>query len=92
VCLGRGWRRCRQRIVEIERAVGIRYQGIDIDGGFRIDMLVERTLVVEMKAVETFFPVHGAHLLTYLRLAGLKTGLLNFNGRSMRLGIRRVVL
>jgi GxxExxY protein len=79
--------------VEIERAVGIRYKGIDLDCGFRIDVLVERILFVEIKAVEAWLPVHEAQLLTYLRLSGLKTGLLlNFNSRSMRHGIRRIVL
>ncbi|HEU4663424.1 MAG TPA: GxxExxY protein [Dokdonella sp.] len=79
--------------VEAERAVGIRYKGIDLACGFRIDILVERSLVVEIKAVEAWMPVHDAQVLTYLKLAGLKTGLLlNFNCRSMRHGIRRIVL
>jgi GxxExxY protein len=56
-------------------------------------MLVERALVLELKAVETLLPIHEARLLTYLKLSGLKTGLLlNFNSRSMRNGIRRMVL
>ena len=80
-------------LVEVERAVGIRYKDIDFDCGFRIDMLVERTLIVEIKAVEAWLPVHEAQVLTYLKLSGLKTGLLlNFNSRSMRHGIRRIVL
>jgi GxxExxY protein len=73
-------------------AVGILYKGIEIECGFRIDLLVERTLVVEIKAVERWLPVHEAQLLTYLKLTGMKTGLLNFNSRSMRHGIRRIVL
>ena len=80
-------------LVEVERAIGIRYKDIDLDCGFRIDMLVERTLIVEIKAVEAWLPVHEAQVLTYLKLSGLKTGLLlNFNSRSMRHGIRRIVL
>jgi len=79
--------------VEVERAVAIHYKGVDLDCGFRIDILVERTLIVEIKAVEVRLPVHDAQLLTYLKLSGLKTGLLlNFNSRSMRHGIRRIVL
>jgi len=79
--------------VEVERAVAIHYKGVDLDCGFRIDILVERTLIVEIKAVEVRLPVHDAQLLTYLKLSGLKTGLLlNINSRSMRHGIRRIVL
>lgn len=79
--------------VEVERPIGIRYKEIEIECGFRIDMLIERALIVELKAVEVVLPIHEAQLLTYLRLSGLKTGLLmNFNSRVLRKGIRRLVL
>ena len=79
--------------VEVERPVGIRYKAIELECGFRIDMLVERELIVELKAVEVLLPIHEAQLLTYLKLSGLKTGLLiNFNNKILKNGIRRLVL
>jgi GxxExxY protein len=62
-------------------------------GEYRLDLLVEETVVLEVKAVERFDPVHEAQLLTYLRLTGKRVGLLiNFNRRLLRDGIKRVVL
>jgi GxxExxY protein len=78
---------------EGERAVRIRYKGIDFECGYRVDILVEDELIVELKAVDALLAIHEAQLLTYLKLSGLKTGLLvNFNSRSLRKGIRRLVL
>jgi GxxExxY protein len=69
----------------------VRYDGEILDAGYRIDLLVERAIIVEVKSVEKLMPLHTAQLLTYLRLAGLKTGLLiNFNVAHLREGIRRV--
>lgn len=71
----------------------IRYKGVDLECGFRMDLLVEGRLVVELKAVEALMPVHSAQLLTYLRLSGLRKGLLvNFNDKILRNGIRRMIL
>jgi GxxExxY protein len=68
------------------------YGGLEIDGGFRVDILVEGLVIVEIKAVEKLLPVHKSQLLTYLRLSGCKLGyLLNFNIPHMRDGITRVV-
>lgn len=79
--------------VETERALGIRDKGVDLDCGFRVDVLVEGKLIVELKAVDALLPIHEAQLLTYLRLSGLKVGLLmNFNSQVLRNGIRRLVL
>lgn len=79
--------------VETERAIGIRYKQIELNCGFRIDVLVEEELIVELKAVDALLPIHEAQLLTYLRLSGLKIGLLmNFNSRVLRNGVRRLVL
>lgn len=79
--------------VETERAIGVRYKQIELDCGFRVDVLVEEELVVELKAVDALLPIHEAQLLTYLRLSGLKIGLLmNFNSRVLRNGVRRLVL
>lgn len=70
----------------------MRYGGLEIDGGFRVDILVEGSIIVEVKAVEKLLPVHKSQLLTYLKLSGCKLGyLLNFNVPHMRDGIKRVV-
>jgi GxxExxY protein len=69
------------------------YDDLKLEAGFRIDLLVERQLIVELKAVEGLLPVHQAQVLTYLKLSGYRLGLLiNFNVPVLREGIRRVVL
>jgi GxxExxY protein len=69
----------------------VRYDGETLDAGYRIDLLVERAIIVEVKSVEKLMPLHTAQLLTYLRLAGLETGLLiNFNVAHLRDGVKRV--
>ena len=74
-------------------AIPIRYDGIQLDAGLRLDLLVENCLVVELKAVEELLPVHQAQLLTYLKLTGHRLGLLvNFNIPLIRDGIKRIVL
>jgi GxxExxY protein len=68
------------------------YDGIRMDSGYRIDLLVEDLLIVELKCVESLLPIHKAQLLTYLRLANKPIGLLlNFNGVHLRDGIKRVL-
>ena len=68
------------------------YDGINLDVGYRIDMLVNDRVIVELKAVERLLPIHTAQLLTYLKLSNLRLGfLLNFNVEHMRQGIKRVV-
>ena len=77
-------------VVAIEIAVPIDYRGARLDCGYRIDLLVEDTIVVEVKAVERLLPVHDAQLLTYLKLARKRLGfLINFNVPKIRDGIRR---
>ncbi len=77
--------------VERQAAVPIAYKNIVIDNAFRIDLLVERQLVVELKSVERMAPVHGKQLLTYLRLLELPLGLLiNFGQETFRDGVKRV--
>jgi GxxExxY protein len=72
--------------------VPLSYKGHDL-GEYRLDLLVEEAVVVEVKAVERFDPVHEAQLLTYLRLTGKRVGLLiNFNQRLLREGIKRRVV
>jgi GxxExxY protein len=69
----------------------VRYDGETLDAGYRIDLLVERAIIVEVKSVEKLMPLHTAQLLTYLRLAGLETGLLiNFNVAHLRDWVKRV--
>ena len=78
--------------VERQVALPVRYGDLDIDGGFRVDILVEGLVIIEVKAVDKLAPVHKSQLLTYLRLGECKLGyLLNFNVPHMRDGIRRVV-
>ena len=78
--------------VETQLKLPIIYQGIKIDAGYRVDMLVQDSLILELKAMERLLPVHEAQLLSYLRMSGLKLGLLiNFNQKLLRDGIRRVV-
>lgn len=72
--------------------VPIRYEGLKIDNGYRIDLLVGDRVVVELKAVEAILPVHRSQLLSYLRLGGFKLGyLLNFHVTRMRDGVVRMV-
>jgi GxxExxY protein len=73
--------------------VPVVYKGTRLECGYRIDVLAENTVVVEIKAVEVFNPVHQAQLLTYLRLGGWKLGLLvNFNVAVLKDGVQRYVL
>ena len=68
------------------------YDGLRLDSGFRIDLLVEDLVVVELKCVDTLFPIHKAQLLTYLRLSNKPIGLLlNFKVVHMRDGIQRIL-
>lgn len=78
--------------VERQVEVPLLYRGRNLDCGYRIDLLVDKSLIVEVKAVEKLHPVHSSQLLSHLRLAKLKLGLLiNFHEQSLRNGIKRVV-
>ena len=71
----------------------LRYKGEELDCGYRIDLLVGSDVIVEIKSVISLLPIHEAQLMTYLKLAGKRTGLLiNFNVQQLRDGIRRFVL
>ena len=75
-----------------QRPVSLEYKGVSLGDGFRLDILVNDLLLAEIKAVEQVLPLHEAQLLTYLRLTGKKLGLLiNFNTRTLKDGIKRVV-
>ncbi|SEJ64161.1 GxxExxY protein [Dyadobacter koreensis] len=78
--------------VEKQKVLPVVYETITLESGFRIDLFVERKVIVELKAVESLDQVHLAQTLTYLRLSNCKVGLLiNFNVVSLKSGIRRVV-
>jgi GxxExxY protein len=78
--------------VQSQVAMPIRYEEVQLDVGFRLDLLVEERVVVEVKAIEKLLPVHMAQLLSYLKLGDFRLGyLLNFNVPHMRDGIKRVV-
>jgi GxxExxY protein len=72
--------------------VVVLYKGLRLDCAYRLDLLIEDELVVEIKAVDKLAPIHEAQLLTYLRLSGLRVGLLmNFNTTRLKDGLRRMV-
>jgi GxxExxY protein len=78
---------------ERQHPLSVEYKGIKLECGYRLDLLVENTVVVEVKAVSAIEPIHEAQLLTYLRIGGWKVGLLlNFNVPFLKNGIRRRVL
>jgi GxxExxY protein len=78
--------------VDRQQPVRIRYAGLQVADAFRIDLLVENHLILEIKSVERLAPVHSRQLLTYLRLADLPLGLLmNFGGATFREGLKRIV-
>jgi GxxExxY protein len=83
----------KQRLrVRSQVIVPVRYEELIVDNGYRIDVLVEDAVVLELKAVATILPVHRGQLLSYLRLGGFKLGfLLNFHVVHMRDGIVRMV-
>ena len=84
----------KMRNLKVDRQVSlpIDYDGVRIDGGLRMDVVVDSSVIVEIKAVEEIHPVHKAQLLTYLKLTGYRLGLLvNFNVPLIRDGITRVV-
>ena len=79
--------------VERQKPMPVVYKGIRLDLGFRLDLLIEKKVVVELKSVDSIAPVHEAQILTYLRFSKVKTGLLiNFNVTVLKNGIRRLVL
>ena len=78
---------------EREKILPLEYKGASLESGFRVDFLVEKKVLVELKAVDKVLPIHQAQVLTYLKLLNLKLGiLLNFNVPLMREGIKRLAL
>jgi GxxExxY protein len=78
---------------ERQRPLPVIYKSVRLDCGYRMDVVVEDRLILELKTIERLLPVHSAQLLTYLRLSGIRTGLiLNFHAPVLRDGIKRMVL
>lgn len=78
--------------IERQKILPVKYRGVNLDCGYRIDLLVEDFAIVELKVVEKLEAIHEAQLLSYLKLSGAPIGLLlNFNVIELRRGIRRLV-
>ena len=79
-------------LFEKQKPLSIDYKGKKLDCGYRLDIVVEKAIIIELKSCEKIEPIHKAQLLTYLKLSGLNLGLiLNFNEPLMRDGIVRIV-
>ena len=78
--------------VQAQLALPVIYDEIKLDAGYRIDLLVEDTVIVELKAIDNLLPIHEAQILSYLKLSGKKLGLLiNFNVKLLINGVKRLV-
>jgi len=79
--------------VQQELQLPVEYEGMKIEAGYRMDLVVDGLLVAELKAVESILPVHEAQLITYLKLSGIKLGfLVNFNAPLLKDGLQRFVV
>ncbi len=79
-------------LVEQQKPLPIVYRGVNLDCGYRLDLLVEKEVIVELKSVDKLLPIHKAQLMSYLKLSGCKVGLLiNFNVEVLKGGIVRIV-
>ena len=75
-----------------QKHLPVQYKGLLLECGYRIDLLIENRLIVELKCVESLQPIHEAQILTYMKMAKISTGLLiNFNVKYLRHGIKRFV-
>ena len=75
--------------VECEVSVPLSFKGVQMECGFRLDLLVERQVIVEVKSIERLLPLHAAQVITYLRLTGARQAfLINFNGITLKEGLR----
>lgn len=80
-------------LVATQVSLPIIYDGQQLESGFRLDMLVDKCVIVELKSVETMNPVYEAQIMTYLRLSGVRLGfLINFNVKHLKEGIKRFVV
>ncbi|MEI6211955.1 MAG: GxxExxY protein [bacterium] len=77
---------------KLQHALPVKYKGLRLDCGYRVDVLVQDALILELKSVNSILGVHQSQLITYMKLAGIKTGLLiNFNVSQLKSGIKRLV-
>jgi GxxExxY protein len=77
---------------ERQKPLPVLYKNVQLDCGYRLDLVVEEKVIIELKTVESLLPIHEAQLLTYLKLSGLTLGLLiNFNVAMLKHGIKRIV-
>lgn len=82
----------RGLMVERQKPVPVHFQGLSFDEGFRLDLLVDGRVIVELKSIEMLAPVHAKQMLTYLRLMDLRVGLIiNFGAPTLKEGVRRIV-
>jgi len=78
--------------IEQQRALPVIYRDVKLDCGYRLDLVVENSVVIELKAIDQLLPIHRAQLLSYLKLSGLKVGLLiNFHTKMLKDGVVRLV-
>jgi GxxExxY protein len=83
----------RQMRYSQQQELPVEYKGVKLDCGYRIDLLVEDLVILELKSVDSLEPIHEAQLLTYLKLTGLKVGMLiNFNVPVLKQGIKRLIV
>jgi len=77
---------------ERQKPVSVKYKEVNLDCGFRIDVLVDQKLIVELKSVEKVLPIHEAQIITYLKISDIRVGLLiNFNSVILIKGLKRFV-
>ena len=80
-------------LFKLQCPLPVEYKGIKLDCGYRIDVLIDNSIIIELKSVDKVLPIHQAQLLTYMKLAGISIGLLiNFNVKYLKDGIKRMVL
>lgn len=85
--------KCAGISFKLQHPLPVNYNGVKLDCGYRVDLFVDNKIIVELKSVDKVLPIHQAQLLTYMKLAGIKIGLLmNFNVQFMKNGIKRMVL
>ncbi len=83
----------RNLMVQKQVELPVKYDNITLNAGYRVDLLIEKCVILELKAVAEIAPIHKAQFMTYLKLSGMKLGLLlNFNVMDMKKGINRVVM
>lgn len=79
--------------IKLQHPLPVQYKGVKLDCGYRIDMLVDNKIIIELKSVDNILPIHQAQLLTYMKLSDIRIGfLMNFNVKYMKAGIKRMVL